>query len=72
MSQSIALLDIQLGDKESFPMARKLAKRSIPFLFVSARCGSGDIPPDMRHVPFLPKPLDQAALRLTLMRTLSV
>jgi CheY-like chemotaxis protein len=55
------LLDIQLGAELSYPVARVLAQRCIPFAFVSG----GDpttLPPDFAHYPFLRKPIHPAAV----------
>ena len=54
---AIAILDIELVDGESFPIARKLKEKNVPFVFVSGN-NPESLPPDLRHVPFLPKPVD--------------
>jgi DNA-binding response OmpR family regulator len=50
-----AILDINVAGAEVFPVARKLAERSIPFIFVSGY-GSGKLPPEWRSRPTLQKP----------------
>lgn len=56
-----AVLDVNLGGEDVFAICNALARRNIPFLFVTG-FGSGQIPPEFRHVPRLDKPLDRAAL----------
>lgn len=50
-----ALLDLELGGASSFPVADILARRGIPFAFVSGRA-QGDVPPAYAVVPMLCKP----------------
>lgn len=52
-----AILDINLGDNTSFPLADALAQRGIPFIFATAHPSLG---PDHRHrnVKILQKPFD--------------
>ncbi|MDL2404466.1 response regulator [Rhizobium calliandrae] len=58
-----AMLDVNLGDSMSFGFARLLAERGIAFGFVSGYPDTLDFPHDMRHVPLLNKPFDEAAMR---------
>jgi FOG: CheY-like receiver len=61
----VALLDIQLLDGPSFPVARALAKAGIPFLFLS-----GDhpdhLPSEFAGSPYLCKPVAVRDLMHTL------
>jgi len=52
-----ALLDIDVLDGKTFPVAYLLAERGTPFAFVSG-ASQEDVPPPLRQVPFLPKPYD--------------
>jgi hypothetical protein len=47
----------------SFGFARLLVERGIAFGFVSGYPDTLDFPPDLRHVPLLNKPFDEAAMR---------
>lgn len=58
-----AVLDIQLGDQEIWPCARKLKERGIPFLFVSALCGIRPLPDEFAGRTCLAKPVDIGRLR---------
>ena len=60
-----AFLDIDLPDGKSFPFAETLESRSIPFAFVSASRRS-ELPPTLRHVPFIPKPYHHTAIKRSL------
>jgi CheY-like chemotaxis protein len=66
-----AVLDINLGDDRSFPVAEILGARSVPFLFASGYGGSGLEPP-FAGSPVLAKPycLDalENALHMLLLR----
>lgn len=52
-----ALLDIDVLDGKTFPVAQLLAERGTPFAFISG-ARREDVPPPLRQVPFLPKPYD--------------
>jgi CheY-like chemotaxis protein len=56
-----AVLDINLGDERSFPVAEMLRSRSIPFLFAT---GYGDLglEPPFANAPVLAKPYSLDAL----------
>jgi CheY-like chemotaxis protein len=49
----IAILDINLKGKESYPVADIIRSRGIPFVFAS---GYADVPADYRAAPSLKKP----------------
>ena len=57
-----ALLDIDLPDGKSFPLATLLLERRVPIAFVSGSAPD-DVPLPLRRVPFVPKPFGHAALR---------
>lgn len=50
-----AVLDINLGDDEVYPVAEKLRAMEVPFFFASAR-GVAGLARDFRHHPIVPKP----------------
>ena len=54
-----AVLDVNLGQENSFPIAQVLRDRSIPFLF-STGYNSADIPSEWQHVAVSMKPLKLA------------
>lgn len=56
-----AVLDVQLTDGLSFPVARTLAARAIPYVFV-ASFDTRDLPADLGHAPLLTKPTSVASL----------
>ena len=51
-----AVLDVNLGQENSFPIAHALEAKGIPFLF-STGYNSGDIPAEWGHVTVALKPL---------------
>ncbi len=54
-----ALLDIWLKDDEFvWPVAQELARRGVPFAFVTARAADG-IEPEFVERPLFPKPADE-------------
>lgn len=64
----IALLDVNLGGKRSFPVADILAERGVPFLFVSGYGEQGlEAPHHNRPViqkPFSPELIAEAILNV--------
>jgi CheY-like chemotaxis protein len=59
-----ALLDVNLAGERCFPIADELAKRSIPYAFLTGY-GEGGIPAEYQHAPRLVKPfLPQALIEL--------
>ena len=67
-----AILDIQIGDEEVWPVAAALKRNGTPFLFLSATCGESPLPDEYQGKPFLPKPLDRDSLDRTLRSLLAV
>ena len=51
-----AILDVNLGQENSFPVAQELQARGVPFLF-STGYNSADIPSEWQHVAVSMKPL---------------
>lgn len=56
-----AILDINLSNDRSFPVAELLGDRAIPFLFATGYGGQGLEPP-FEDAPVLPKPYSRASL----------
>ena len=56
-----AILDINLGQETSFPVARELARRGIPFVFVTGYADT-QLPDDLGGAPVLRKPVHAATL----------
>ena len=61
-----AVLDIQIGDEEVWPVAEALERNGTPFVFLSATCGLRPLPEEFEGKPFLAKPLDRDRLKQTL------
>jgi DNA-binding response OmpR family regulator len=51
----VALLDVNLGRQQSFPLAEILREKGVPFVFTTGYDDSG-IPPEWRDRPALRKP----------------
>lgn len=65
-----AMLDINMGEGESFHVARILREREVPFCFATGYGATG-VPTEFRSVPVLPKPftaISLGAMLHTLMR----
>jgi light-regulated signal transduction histidine kinase (bacteriophytochrome)/CheY-like chemotaxis protein len=58
-----AVLDVNLGNGNSFPIADELILRGIPFVFATGYGDSGIIPPSMIEVPIVRKPFTSTGLR---------
>jgi CheY-like chemotaxis protein len=56
-----ALLDVNLAGQRCFPIADELARRAIPYAFLTGY-GDGGMPPEYQHVPRLAKPFRTQAL----------
>jgi DNA-binding response OmpR family regulator len=56
-----AILDVEVADGLTFPLAVRLIQRRIPFLFLSGS-DPKKVPPDLAEVPFLRKPVPSFAL----------
>jgi DNA-binding response OmpR family regulator len=69
-SLDAAVLDVNLGDEDVFPLADALAEAGIPFLFLTGHSGH-TVPPRYRERPFLQKPYNPAKLVAMLASMLS-
>lgn len=56
-----ALLDVNLGDEQVFPVADALTAADVPFIFLSGH-DAGIIPKSYRDAPCCTKPLDRPGL----------
>lgn len=68
-SPCVASLDVQLGDETSFPIADELARRGVPFVFVTGTPEAIISPHDTR--PICPKPAPGHAVTLALSEALA-
>jgi len=57
-----AVLDMNLRGKVSFAIARKLIENEVPFVFVTGYGSSIELPPELRSIPILTKPIDEGTL----------
>ena len=53
---SLGVLDVEVGDGLTFPLALQLLQRGIPCVFVSAS-DPAKVPPELALTPFLRKPV---------------
>ncbi len=67
---SAAILDVNLGGHEIFPVAEILAKRGLPFVFVTGY-GERSLPELYRGHPALQKPFEADQLDTALVRLLA-
>ena len=58
-----ALLDINLGTENAFPVADQLLEKGIGFVFVSGYGEIKQIPQTVAHIPVLTKPYEEADLK---------
>ena len=65
----LAVLDVNLGGEEVFPVASALAERSVPFAF-STGYGNAGLPDAWRSRPTLQKPFTQEQVTTVLGRAL--
>ncbi|MCI4646131.1 MAG: response regulator [Hyphomonadaceae bacterium] len=68
---SAAVLDMNLGNQKSFPVARELQTRGVPTLFLSGN-DSGALPEDMIDYRVLSKPVDYDQLDKELRKLIAV
>ncbi len=57
-----AVLDINLGSENCFPIAAALSERSVPFVFLTGYDDKTLVPVEFRQAPRLSKPVDEAHL----------
>jgi CheY-like chemotaxis protein len=60
-SLSFAFLDINVIDGKTYPLARRLLKKGIPFIFVTGNARDS-VPTDLRNMPFFLKPAERIPL----------
>jgi len=65
----VAILDVNLNGKETYPIADVLAARAIPFVFASGYA-AGSLPEQYRNIPALQKPFQQQELKRMLTEAL--
>jgi len=58
----VAILDINLGDHSSLPIAEDLASRGIPFLFATGYGDESHLPAKLENVPIVQKPYQADAI----------
>jgi CheY-like chemotaxis protein len=61
-----AILDVELSDGQSWPVAAALAARSVPFAFATGHGARAEIDPRFMDAPVLGKPYDLEALSTVL------
>jgi len=66
----LALLDVNLRGQPSFPVARRLQERHVPFLFLTGYDSPG-MGEGFDHVRVLPKPIEGQMLSKAIRATLS-
>jgi DNA-binding response OmpR family regulator len=60
-----AMLDINLGGEDCFPVAAALREREVPFLFLTGYDERMSIPAEFSHAPRLSKPVAEKDLIVT-------
>ncbi len=65
-----AILDLRLGDKDSYPLANALRARGVPFAFATGDGGPND-EPGFESVLLLAKPFDFEGVKSVLDRMLA-
>lgn len=58
-----ALLDVNLGQETSLPVAETLMARNIPFVFASGYCDAELLPEQFRHIAVVTKPYGEKRVR---------
>ena len=66
-----ALLDVNVGGRQVFPVAEALHRSGVPFVF-STGYGEGGLPDQWRGHPTIQKPFTEAAVRDALMKAMGV
>ena len=65
-----AVLDMNLRGVVTFDIAEQLMTAGVPFLFVTGYGSTIDVPPELRDIPILTKPIDDSTLSASLGRLL--
>ena len=63
---TFALLDVNLGQETSIPVAEELARRHVPFVFATGYGAELSLPPAIENTPVLAKPYTLEMVRKTL------
>jgi light-regulated signal transduction histidine kinase (bacteriophytochrome)/CheY-like chemotaxis protein len=66
----LAILDINLGDHDSFPIARRLVELDIPFMFATGYGEQAQLPEELRDKIVLQKPYTMTGMSRGLMELL--
>lgn len=69
LSFDVAILDVNLNGRQSFPIAETLVGRSLPFIFATGY-GATTLPPSLQGAPLLQKPFQQRQLEQALRQAL--
>jgi DNA-binding response OmpR family regulator len=67
-----AMLDINLGGEDCFPVAAALRERQVPFLFLTGYDERMSIPAEFSHAPRLSKPVAENDLIMNARETFAV
>jgi CheY-like chemotaxis protein len=70
LSFDVAILDVNLNGRQSFPIAEALVGRNLPFVFATGY-GVAALPPALRDAPVLQKPFQQRQLEQALRQALA-
>ena len=65
----IAILDVNLGDATSFPVAAELQRLGIPFIFATGYGNEVEFPLELRSTPLVAKPYCMETIREALLAT---
>ena len=64
----LAILDVNLGNETSLPLAAELRRRRVPFIFATGYGDGEALPPAHAGVPVVRKPYDRRAIADALVR----
>ncbi len=68
----LAVLDVNLGQGTSLPVADELLRQMVPFVFATGYGDSVNIPQSFREVPIVRKPYTEETLREALVKAIAV
>jgi DNA-binding response OmpR family regulator len=66
----MAILDVDVTNGQTFDIAVLLQEKAVPFIFVSGS-NPDKVPPELRHVPFFPKPFDGKTIEQQIARVVA-
>lgn len=69
---NVAVLDINLGEEDSFPIADRLVSEGIPFVFLTGYDAQSILPERFRDVPCIAKPFSDRLLAASLAKLVAV